>query len=300
MRTRSATAGGVSVRVDTISSVTGERTAAEVGGDTQKGGAPGFKRGRWLANVLQRLRFRRWTMKRLIVLTGSLALVVACSNPSASAGNNFASPNGAAVKPVATSGTAVATPIAANEKSSVATAPEPGTREVTLPAGTVLPVDLETSVGSDISRVEQPVSGRLRRAVTINGVQVLPAGTALSGHVTAAQRPGKVKGRGYVALRFTELDTPGPGTTHIATSAISRLAPATKQADTVKILGPAAAGAVIGRVAGGKDAAAKGAVIGGAAGTGYVLSTRGKDVRIGKGADLSVKLTQPVTVRLAS
>ena len=173
-------------------------------------------------------------------------------------------------------------------------------REVTLPAGTVLPVDLETSVGSDISRVEQPVQGRLRRAITINGVQVLPAGTAVSGHVTAAQRPGKVKGRGYVAMRFTELDTPGAGTTRISTAPISRTAPATKEKDAVKILAPAAGGAVVGRIVGGKSAARKGALIGGAAGTGYVLSTRGKEVRIGKGADLAVRLTAPVTVRVSS
>ena len=63
-------------------------------------------------------------------------------------------------------------------------------------------------------------------------------------------------------------------------------------------MAPAAAGAVIGRVAGGKDAARKGAVIGGAAGTGYVLSTRGKEVRLGKGANLSVRLTAPLTVRV--
>ena len=68
-------------------------------------------------------------------------------------------------------------------------------------------------MGSDISRVEQPVEGRLRRAVTSNGVEVLPAGTAVSGHVTAAQRPGKVKGRGLIAMRFTQIDTPGAGTT---------------------------------------------------------------------------------------
>jgi hypothetical protein len=173
-------------------------------------------------------------------------------------------------------------------------------REVTLPAGTVLPVDLETSVGSDISRVEQPVHGRLRHAVSLNGVQVLPAGTAVNGHVTAARRPGRVKGRGYIAMRFTELDTPGAGKTRISTATIAREAPATKEKDAVKIIGPAAAGAVIGRIAGGKDAAAKGAVIGGAAGTGYVLSTRGKDVRVGKGANLAVKLTAPVTVRIAS
>jgi hypothetical protein len=233
-------------------------------------------------------------MKQLIVLTGSLAMVVACSNPSAIAGNSFAA--SASAKPVATSGSA--------PKAAAASAPvEAGSmavREVTLPAGTILPVDLETAVGSDISRVEQPVHGRLRHALTVNGVEVLPAGTAVSGHVTAAQRPGKVKGRGYVAMRFTDLDTPGAGTTRISTAQISRLAPTTKQKDAVEILAPAAGGAVIGRVVGGKSGAAKGAVIGGAAGTGYVLSTRGKEVRIGKGADLSVKLTAPVTVRVAS
>ena len=174
------------------------------------------------------------------------------------------------------------------------------TREVTLPAGTVLPVDLETPVGSDISHVEESVHGRLRRAVMVNGVEVLPAGTAVSGHVTSAQRPGRVKGRGTVAMRFTELDTPGAGTTRISTATISRIAPATKKQDTIKILAPAAGGAVIGRIVGGKSGAAKGAVIGGGAGTGYVLSTRGKEVRVGKGADLSVKLTAPVTVRVAS
>lgn len=237
-------------------------------------------------------------MKRLIVFAAGVAFMAGCSNPSASAGDNFASSNRNGVKPVATAG--------ATSTSAAASAPAPveasaaSVREMTIPAGTVLPVDLETSVGSDISRVEQPVHGRLRHALMVKGVQVLPAGTPVSGYVTAAQRPGKVKGRGYVAMRFTELDTPGPGTTRISTATIGRLAPATKQKDAVEILAPAAAGAVIGRLAGGKSGAGKGAVIGGAAGTGYVLSTRGKEVRIGKGAALSVKLTAPVTLRVGS
>jgi hypothetical protein len=171
-------------------------------------------------------------------------------------------------------------------------------REVTIPAGTVLPVRLETSVGSDTSRVEQPVRGALRRAVFVHGVEVLPAGAALTGHVTAARRPGRVKGRGYVAIRFNELDTPGEGRTRIATAQVGRLAPATKEKDAAEIIGGAAAGAVIGRIAGGKGAARKGALIGGAGGTGYVLATRGKDVRIARGAPVSVRLTAPVTVRV--
>src|SRR5690349_11084410 len=129
-------------------------------------------------------------MNRLIVLAGGVMLVTACSNPQASAGNNFASTSSASVKPVATAGEAAAAPATATAAAGAAT-----TREVTLPAGTLLPIDLETSVGSDISRVEQPVHGRLRHAVMLHGVQVLPAGTPVSGYVTAAERPGKVKGR---------------------------------------------------------------------------------------------------------
>ena len=249
-------------------------------------------------------------MKRISSFIGCLALVTACSSsPNAQASNQLGSPPADAVaKPTATSGEAAAPAPEVTRKpgavpapsSSVARASDsaPTYREVTLPAGTILPVDLETTVGSNISRVEQPVSGRLRRAVTVGGVQVLAAGTAVSGHVTAAQRPGKVKGRGLIAMRFTQLDTPGAGTTRISTATISRLAPATKQKDALEVIAPAAAGAVIGRVAGGKGAARKGAVIGGGAGAGYVLATRGKDVQLARGTNLSVRLTAPITVRV--
>jgi hypothetical protein len=172
----------------------------------------------------------------------------------------------------------------------------PVTREVTLPPGTVLPVTLDTTIGSDISRPEQPVQGHLRRAVFSHGVEVLPAGAAVSGYVTSARRPGRVKGRGYIAVRFTDVNVPGEGHERIRTSAIGREAPATKGKDAVEILAPAAGGAVIGRLVGGKTGARDGALIGGAAGTAYVLATPGKDVRIGRGAPLSVRLTSPLCV----
>lgn len=250
-------------------------------------------------------------MKRLIAMTSALAFAAACSTApqtgsveaaAAKPGDStadkaaVAAPADASIAPVSTAGTEATGSPSTNPLKRAFGGPE--YREVTLPSGTVLPVDLVTAVGSDISRVEQRVEGRLRAAVSSKGVEVLPAGTAVSGHVTAAQRPAKVKGRGMIAMRFTQIDTPGEGTTRMSTASISRLAPATKEQDALKIIGPAAAGAVIGRIAGGKDAARKGAVIGGAAGTGYVLSTRGKDVRLGPGANLSVKLTAPLTFRV--
>jgi hypothetical protein len=202
--------------------------------------------------------------------------------------------------PIATTGTA-------NPKDNGSTNPlsklfdrGPEYREVTIPSGTVLPVELGTAVGSDTSQVEDQVRGTLRSGVTVDGVEVVPAGTALTGHVTSAERPGKVKGRGSIGFRFDEIDLPGAGNrVTITTGTISRLAPATKKQDAAKIGGGAAGGAIIGGIIGGGDGAAKGAAIGGGAGTAVVLSTRGKDIRLAAGTPLLVKLTAPLTVRVA-
>jgi hypothetical protein len=160
------------------------------------------------------------------------------------------------------------------------------------------PLAVRIRVRLNTSRVEQPVRGALRRALVINGTHVLPVGTAVRGHVTAARRPGRVKGRGLIAMRFTEVETPIDGRMRISSATVSRMAPATKQKDALEIIAPAAGGAVIGRVVGGKSGARKGALIGGGAGTAYVLSTRGKDIRLGNGAHLSVRLTAPLTLRV--
>ena len=173
-------------------------------------------------------------------------------------------------------------------------------REVTLPAGTVLPVELATTVGSDSSSVEDTVRGTLRRAVSVDGVQAFPAGTPVSGHVTIADRSARVKGRARVAFRFTTIDPPGDAERlTMRTDAIARAAEATKKQDAAKIGGGAAGGAIIGGILGGGDGAAKGAAIGGAAGTGVVLSTRGREVRLAAGTPVSVRLAAPLTVRIA-
>jgi hypothetical protein len=174
---------------------------------------------------------------------------------------------------------------------------EPDYREVTLPAGTVLPVELQTTVASATSNVEDPVRARLRRAVTIDGVEALPAGSALAGVVTEAARSGRVKGRARVAFRFHSVDVRDERL-DIRTGAIARTAPATKKQDAAKIGIGAGAGAVVGGIVGGGDGAAKGAAIGGAGGTGVVLATRGKEVTVPSGASLSVKLLAPLTVRV--
>lgn len=174
------------------------------------------------------------------------------------------------------------------------------TREITIPAGVRLPIVMDTSVASNTSRLEQPVQAHLSRNVVINNEVVIPAGSTLYGVVTSARRPGKVKGLSHIGVRFTTLVPKGSTEKYrIETAAVGRTGRATKKKDAMKIGVPAAGGAVVGALMGGKKGAAIGAGVGGGAGTAVVLSTRGEEVGIGRGAALVLRLTSPVTLRVS-
>lgn len=170
-------------------------------------------------------------------------------------------------------------------------------RDVTIPAGTVLPLRLSSTVASDASHIEDPVHASLRRAIVVDGIGVLPAGTAVSGIVTDATRSARVKGRAHVGFRFHTLTARGESY-RVSTSSVYRQAHGTKKKDAAKIAIPAAAGAAIGAIADGKKGAAIGSAVGGGGGTAVVLSTRGQEVRLGRGTPVSVRLLKPLTVRV--
>jgi hypothetical protein len=146
-------------------------------------------------------------------------------------------------------------------------------RDITLPAGTRLQVVLDTSVESD----------------------------SVSGVVTSATRSGKVKGLAHVAMRFDTVTPPGESERYqIRTLPVGRTAPATKKKDALEVGASAAGGAIIGALVGGEKGALIGGAAGGGAGTAVVLSTRGKEVHVPKGAALTLKLSAPLTVRVSS
>lgn len=229
---------------------------------------------------------RKWAS----VVVAVAALSAACSD-------------GGAQQPVVENGETAAAPVQKTEGTGgvierAATAVGiPQYREVTIPAGTTLRLELTSGVASDTSKVEDAVRAELRQPVTIDGREVLPVGSDVSGHVTAVERSARVKGRARVAFRFNSVSVGGDNY-EINTASIARQAEATKGEDATKIGIGAGAGAVIGGLLGGGDGAAKGAAIGGAGGTGVVLATRGKEVRLGPGASVNARLTSPLVVRV--
>lgn len=144
---------------------------------------------------------------------------------------------------------------------------------MTIPTGTTLPLALTNSVASDTSAVEDSVTAELTSPITIDGRDVLPAGTRLTGVVTGVDDSDRVKGRAMIAFRFTSLRT-GDARYDLQAAPLSRLAEATKGEDAAKI------------------------GIGAGAGTGVVLATKGREVRLGPGADVTTRLTAPLTVRV--
>jgi hypothetical protein len=167
--------------------------------------------------------------------------------------------------------------------------------ETRIPAGTALPVTFETTVSSATSSAEDKVLAKVRADVRSGGRVVVPAGSELRGHVISARRSGKVKGRAYLSLRFTELSV-GSKTYPVSTGRIAVLAPKTHGRDAKVIGGGAAAGALVGAIADGGKGAGVGALVGGGAGTGVVLATRGKEVTLPAGARWRVRLLKPLIV----
>ena len=230
-------------------------------------------------------------------LVASLVLTGCSKTDAAAAGNALATP-------VSGAPDAKNAPVATVGRADAPSAPEPGSveapsREMTIPAGTLLSVTLDTAVGSDTSHVEEAVAAHLTHPIRVHGQTVLEEGSRVGGIVTDATRSAKVKGRAHVAVRF-ETVTPRGGDQRytMRTASVGRTAAATKQKDALEIGAPAAGGAIIGALVGGKKGALVGTAVGGGAGTAVVLSTRGKEVHLAKGTAVSVKLTSPLTIRV--
>jgi len=219
-------------------------------------------------------------MRRLLILTlGAAVAVGACGTTASDDADIPAGASGSAATPQADAPA------------------RPTSREVTIPAGTTLPLALTGALASDTSAVNDAVTAELTRPITIDGRDVLPAGTRLSGVVTQADASARVKGLATLAFRFTSLSVDGVQY-DVQAAPRSQTAAATKGEDAAKIGIGAGAGAVVGGIIGGKKGAATGAAIGGGAGTGVVLATAGEDVRLGPGDDATTQLTAPLTVRV--
>lgn len=179
----------------------------------------------------------------------------------------------------------------------VAPAPQPIVK--TVPAGTTLDVVFLDGLSSETAQPGDSFRARVTHDVSQDGVVVIPAGSVVTGSVTEAVSLKKIGGTAKLALEFSKLELPSGGTAAIEASLVEQGKSETKK-DAATIGGATAGGALLGKIIGKKGKSALiGAAVGAAAGTAIAAKTKGEQVEIPVGTELSLHLNQPthVTIR---
>jgi hypothetical protein len=183
--------------------------------------------------------------------------------------------------------------------------------DVTIPAGTKLPITLKNTISTKGNHVGDPIYAQSTFPVVVNDRIVIPAGTYVQGRINSIKPAGRIKGRAEVLIHFTTLIYPSgytvmlPGSLENAPGVDKSKVKdkeGTIQADSNKghtaatIAQPAAQGALTGAVIRGGTGALVGAGIGGAVGTVIAALSHGNEVKMGPGTTLEVVLQREVAV----
>lgn len=168
-----------------------------------------------------------------------------------------------------------------------------GPEELTVPTETKILIRLEQGISTEKNSSGDTFTGSLAEPLIVEGKTVAPAQSKVIGKLTQVKESGRVEGLASLTMVLHTLEVNGEEY-DIATMPLSRVARNTKKKDAKIIGGSAAAGAVIGAIAGGGKGAAIGAAVGGGSGTGYVLATKGEPVEFAPEARLTFYLSEPL------
>ncbi len=181
--------------------------------------------------------------------------------------------------------------------------------------GTRIPLTLINSVSTKHSAEGDRVYLETAFPILVKGRIVIPPGSYVTGTVTQVKRPGRVKGRGEIYVRFDSLTLPN-GVTRDFRARIGTMdgraseefdraegkirSEGNKGGDARRVGEAAGAGATIGAIAGSGAGghpglgAGLGAAAGAAAGLIGVFASRGPDAILAKGSTVEMLLDRPV------
>ena len=212
---------------------------------------------------------------------------IAAREAAAAAAPKTAAPpkTAATPRPAATTTPAASAPVAA-----------PPPPPVTVPEGTQLSVRLNQAYSTKTATVGEPVQASLASDLVVDGRLVANAGATLNGSVTevvsGSQKIGAVPA---LKIGFTQLVL-ADGTTATINARVAQKGQSEKGRDTAKIVGGAAAGAIIGHQINDD----KGSLIGGVVGaTGGAVAAKktGTELEIAAGAVVPATLRQSFEYR---
>jgi type IV secretion system protein VirB10 len=192
--------------------------------------------------------------------------------------------------------------------------PEPGAGPFIVAPGTKILLSMINSISTKTAAEGDRIYLETSFPILTNGKIVIPPGSYVEGTVTSVKRPGRVKGRGELYVRFDSLTLPN-GVTRDFRARMGSLdgraseefdksegkikSEGNKSGDAKTVAEGAGAGATIGGLAGaaaghGIMGAGIGGAAGAAAGLATVVFTRGPDAILAKGTTLEMVLDRPL------
>jgi hypothetical protein len=220
--------------------------------------------------------------------------------------------NAAPSNPPEAASTAAAPASASPNAASPASTPAK-TAQIEVPGGTHLPLVLHNGISTRTAKPGDPVYFETIFPVMINGKVVIPAGSYVSGEVTESKRPGRVKGRGELAIKLTTMILPnaymvnlnavpsqaGTGGSEAVNSEGKVVGGSGKRDDLGTVIETTEAGTGVGAGVGAAaghigEGAGIGAGIGAATGLAAVLLTRGPDAELPRGSTVEAVINRAI------
>jgi hypothetical protein len=168
--------------------------------------------------------------------------------------------------------------------------------DLTLPSGTSIEIALATPLTSETASVGNAWTGSTRNALVLDGRNIVPAGSAVSGTVTSV-KPARKGDRAMLDLGLSSI-TVGGRSYRVRGSMESVVAGSPRARNLGAIGAATVAGAVLGHAVGGSDKGTIiGGLIGGVAATGVVSQTKGWQVVLKEGTALTFTTNEAVAVR---
>jgi len=202
----------------------------------------------------------------------------------------------------------------ATAPKDAAPAPAPVPDDFIVPTGTKVPLSMINSVSTKTAGEGDRIYLETVFPILANGKIVIPPGSWVQGTVTEVKRPGRIKGRGELYVRFDSLTLPN-GTTRDFRARLGGLdgrasetldknegkvkAEGDKAGDARTVAEAAGIGAGAGGLGGAVAGhpimgAGIGAAAGATAGLMYVLLSRGPDAVLAKGTTMDMVLDRPL------
>lgn len=176
--------------------------------------------------------------------------------------------------------------------------PPPQPVQVTIPAGTVIPVRTVGNIDSSVSQVGDTFEATLASPITENGRVVVPRYAKARLRLVEVRSAGHIRGRSAVEISLVSLDVAGQSY-QVDTSVYQQQAASSRGKRSAEVIGGAAGlGALIGAIAGGGKGAAIGAAVGAGGGTAVQAGTKARQVKIPSETRLDFNLRRSVTVTL--